>query len=109
MAVRSKRLAGPQALAAGSNLLYTCPSGETALVKMVTYANAGAVGRAVNLYIGSAILAHLVDQQTLAVGQIVQRTTWLVLVEGEELRAAPSAATDVVVSVHGAELEGLAD
>ena len=109
MAVRSKRLAGPTALAAGSNLLYTCPSGETALVKFVTIVNAGAVGRAVTIYVGSAVAAHAVYSTALAVGASQTLDWFLVLHPGEELRAAPSAATDVVVSVSGAELEGVAD
>lgn len=109
MAVRSKRLWGPVDSGTGGGVVYTCPAGETALIKQIEVGAGAATGTIVSFYIGAAASGNRVHIVTLAAGQWAsQPGLFLCLHPGETLRVVTSTGT-VTSSGHGAELEGVAD
>ena len=108
-AVRSKRLFGPTTVGTTGTVVYTCPAGETALLKDLEVGPGGAAGMVVVFYIGALSVDNRVHQVTLASNAwSSERGAFIVLHPGEQLRVASSIGT-VSVSGHGAELEGVAD
>ena len=109
MAVRSKRLAGPATVAAnGSATLYTTPAGETALIKGVTLF-AQTASTVAYLGINGLTSGNLILAEPVALGDGVTLQTFWVLHPGDTLEAYAVAAGALTVSIHGAELEGVAD
>lgn len=109
MAVRSKRLWGPLTVTTSTQLVYTCPAGETALVKLVTAVNIAALGSTLlSLRVNGALGGQLVAQRSVANGGDEWVEGFLVLNPGDTLRATASQAS-LIVSGFGAELEGFAD
>jgi hypothetical protein len=110
MAVRSKRLFGPVGISTTVTTVYTCPAGETAIVKdLWVWPNAVTV-TGLDLFInGSAAgnhIAHIVmpnSQDARVLG------AFLTLADGDILRMGVTGTGNCTVSGHGAELEGLAD
>lgn len=109
MATRSKRLFGPTNIAAGPTVVYTCPAGETAIVKQLSFSNAAALAQTVALYINANTANSIVGGATVPAASALVLTGWfLVLQPGDTLRIGWSG-TGGAVSGHGAELEGVAD
>lgn len=109
MAVRSKRLWGPTTITGSPVLLYTCPAGETALIKQLEVGPAGGIGATVTFYLnGTAVGTRLHSLGLAANSWSSEAGLFIVLHPGDELRAAVSTGS-VQVSGFGAELEGVAD
>lgn len=109
MGVRSKRLFGPVVTSTGATALYTCPAGETALLKYLSFQNPGAVANVGVVRIGANVPANTVAVVNVPAGGATSLVDqFIVLHPGDELRIAASLGT-LNVSGHGAELEGVAD
>lgn len=90
-------------------VLYTCPDGETALIKTIAVTNNNVPSNQVAFYLGAAVAANALF--AVPVGGttgVAVNGLFLVLHPGDILRALTGALT-VVVSGFGAELEGVAD
>lgn len=109
MAVRSKRLWGPTVVSTADVLLYTCPDGETALVKHLTVVNNAALPSLMLIRLngetGSSNIYSLTIAST-AHSQLVN--AFWVLRPGDQLHAIAERASSIVAGF-GAELEGVAD
>lgn len=110
MAVRSKRLFGPTAVSnASSVILYTCPAGETALIKHVEVGPGGIGGTDVTVYLNASAPNNRIHVHRIGNGDWhTERSIFWVLHPGDTLRAITNLGT-VVMSGFGAELEGVAD
>lgn len=109
MAVRSKRLSGPTRLPNSVyTTIYTCPADETTLVKRIL---CGSEGSTTNVFLrlngnsgaGTGLFSFAVAAPH---GRDVE--TWFVLQPGDTVRAYASTG-DIDISLHGAQLEGVAD
>lgn len=109
MATRSKRLFGPTIVGTSTVVLYTCPDGETALLKHVAFFNPSAVSRSCALYIGTPSNNRTIMRKVMASETEAQeKECFIVLQPGETLQSLATAAS-VTVTGFGAELEGVAD
>lgn len=109
MPVRSKRLFGPTVVGLVFVDLYTCPAGETTLLKCVGLYNAGIAANAVAFTINGILPAQIVARFSLAAGTgAVERELFIVLHPGDVLRGLATLVS-MTVSGFGAELEGVAD
>lgn len=109
MAVRSKRLFGPTGVGTGFVTLYTCPAGETALLKCLTVANTAALGNTTLFRLNGTGPTTQLFALTVGIGGAdVVNELFIVLGPGDTLRAS-STQTSMVVTGFGAELEGVAD
>lgn len=109
MAVRSKRLFGPEPIGTTSELIYTCPAGETALIKHLSLFNQGALTATVVIGINGIGANQNVVSTQVGAGLASQLTSlFIVLHPGDFLRANCSAG-NFTVTGYGAELEGVAD
>lgn len=109
MSVRSKRLAGPTQVTNVETNLYTVPAAETALVKQVSVVNNGNLPRLIVLRENFASNGSAWLRRTVGGGDSLQLTGFWVFPPGVQLRAISDDATGVIVSLYGAELEGVAD
>lgn len=110
MAVRSNRLGGPVNVVGGVNTtMFTVEAGETWIVKRVTLYNAGALPAILTLGVNGNTAGVILALYAVPAGESLDREVWWVLRAGEALRAATVAGSNVTVSCHGAELEGVAD
>lgn len=115
MAVRSKQLAARRAGLANNNVvIYTCPSGVTALVKDINiYNRSGAIQ---DLRVGvdpvGAVTANITyEDQAFPIKGTWHFMPWWVLLPGDSLfvRIDGAAATDgLFCLVSGSELQGIA-
>lgn len=109
MAVRSKLLALSEDVPTAQTLIYTVPSGETALVKWAQLMNtAGAVWR-IRLFldVGSGpkeVLAHSVPGT-----DSLEIPLWWALPPDAEIYAQSNHSGSINIALFGAELEGVAD
>lgn len=109
MPVRSKRLFGPLAVGTGGTTVYTCPAGETALVKHLTFVNGSNLATTLQVGVGGLLVGNLVAQFSVPAQGSVALVSWfLVLQPGETLRMGTTLG-NVTVAGFGAELEGVAD
>lgn len=111
MAVRTKQLFAPTAIAAGANaLLYTVPSGETTIVKTLTICTESAVQVRARLYIGAVAVGNLVLIKPLGgLGDLASTyAMFMVLQPGQVLRGAAETGA-ITFAGFGTELEGVAD
>lgn len=109
MAVRSKRLWGPTAVGTGNTVVYTCPAGETALLKHISLANVTALSQTLRLRLnGTNQTDNIVDVAIPSTSAIQLTDLFIVLHPGDVLRAISSSA-NCIVTGYGAELEGVAD
>ncbi len=109
MAVRSKQLWAPTAVGVADVVLYTCPAGETALLKCLTFVNNAAVSTSIVVRLNAAnnsaaFVERLIDNNN----GLVLNDIFVVLHPGDTVHAIAGLAS-VVVGGFGAELEGLAD
>lgn len=110
MGVRSSRLAGPSVVTGtGTTTVLTVESGETWLVKWVTLANDAGSGHEIQLYVGSNAIGNQLFRETVPATSCIQREVWWVLGPGEALTAKGGSGQSTTITVHGAELEGVAD
>lgn len=111
MAVRTKRL-GSGSFNTSTVTVYTCPDGETAIVKYLTFHNPGASASTVTCRMepsGSGSPRTFL-RYSLAADEAKQFDTWLVLEPGDALKyIATLAGTNVAYTISGTELEGVAD
>ena len=94
--------------AGGDVLAYTCPAGETTILKDIRlYAPAGAVTRAF-VYVSSGAGNVSIVERALANAEAFGLEVWVVLQPGHVIRVA-ATGNQVSWWLSGAELEGLAD
>lgn len=109
MAVRSKRLWGPVAVGTSGGVIYTCPAGETALIKNIEGVGSGGLGGSVTFHLNGNGAGNVLHVASLGTGGDVTITDiFWVLQPGDFLRAQTSAGTAIMWGF-GAELEGVAD
>lgn len=109
MAVRSKRLFGPALVSTTNIALYTCPPGETALIKSLSLFNQGALAAAIVLHINGTGANTIVLSVSVGAGlSALDVPRFLVLHPGDVLRGVTSQG-NFTVAGYGAELEGVAD
>lgn len=108
MAVRSRRVLGPEShTSASSTLLYTVPSGRTLVIRTVTLTYNGAGGAAWRLCVNGAATTDAIRRGTFAAAGEMVLEAWLALNPGDELRLAGITAGHTInVAVFGALLEG---
>lgn len=107
MAVRTKCLVAPQSVPTGPSVIYTVPAGETTIVKFVALVNSGATDRNVSIYVDSGSGRVRVGLIAVLAQTDTQLEVWWVLQPGWVLEWG--ASSGVVGSLHGTELEGVAD
>lgn len=106
--VRTKTLAATTAVV-GPATIYTCPVGETAIVKSIASAKLAAGGVSMDLSITRAAVNRVVFRRVYPVtSTVAYDELWVVLMPGDELRAATDVG-QVTLWVSGTELEGVAD
>lgn len=108
MGVRTKVLA---AVSPTSTLtaIYTCPDGETAILKSASLAKlaAGAVSLDLTILRGATSRVVWREQFPIA-GTVVYREFWIVMQPADVLRAQTDTGT-ATLWLSGTELEGVAD
>lgn len=111
MAVRTKLLVPPTNLAVTtSTLLYTCPAGETAIVKTITEVNGNASSRWYSMTLSvSGADVPIIWRRLVPAASSAQLLTWIVVPAGEVLKVTNELATAITLSISGTELEGVAD
>ena len=111
MAVRTKRLAaGLTGPASVGKTAYTCPSGETAIVKDVRlYARAGAVSSVKVFALSGAGIFVACFTGPMADQEVRQFQGFLVLLPGDRVVVEATTTDGIAYWVSGTELEGLAD
>lgn len=110
MAVRTKQLA--EGTFTNSNVtIYTCPTGETTIVKYVTLFNPSAsTATTVRVRLVTAGGARTFIRQEIPIQTAVRIDSWLVMEPGDTIDAlATAAGINVEYTLSGAELEGVAD
>lgn len=111
MAVRTKRLASGRVSVDTSVVLYTCPAGETCIIKSITLFNVNSsVANVVAILhdLGSNLQTPTWED-TIAARKSFYLERWQVLLPGERLGLKCSVAGGINYLVSGTELEGLAD
>lgn len=109
MPVRSKRLFGPVNVGTGNFTVYTCPAGETALLKDITIFNQAAVTNVVALRLNGNTQNQTIEGVTVGGGgSVVLSGRFIVLHPGDTLRVQATVAS-INITGYGAELEGIAD
>jgi hypothetical protein len=111
VAVRTKRLAAGRKSTTGTTVIYTCPAGETAIVKRVTLYNLNASTNnliSVLLTLG-AFADTTVWQQNFPASSGVYLDVWWVLGPGGTLGLSQTTAIGTNYLISGTELEGVAD
>lgn len=110
MAVRTKRLFGPITVTAATAVVYTCPAGETAIIKNLSFADQGAASPTIRLYINGTGVAARIASAPIQSGQWnLADSLFIVLSDGDELYMSANVASNTTVCGFGAELEGVAD
>lgn len=109
MAVRSKRLFGPEAVAAANEVVYTSPAGETTIIKHLSFANTALVANTVSLRINASGGGATIGAWPVA-GQGAEQVPdlFIVLQPGDTLNASATQSS-MIVTGFGAQLEGVAD
>lgn len=109
MPVRSKRLTAPTTVGIAQVALYTAPDGETVIVKHLAFVNTAVLANSVKLRLnGSTDAANIMQFSVAGGGDHQMFPAFLVLQPGDVLSAIASTAS-AIVTLFGAELEGVAD
>jgi hypothetical protein len=88
--------------------IYTCPAGTTAIVKHIAVTNQNPLGGVVSLTVAGPVATNLVYVLTAAAsGGVVLNDQFLVLEPGEHIGAVASR-TNMLITISGAELSGVA-
>jgi hypothetical protein len=111
VAVRTKRLASGRITTATATVVYTCPTGETAIVKQIWLFNVNAtVSNEVGVLFDLATNAQTpLWEDTLVAREGLWLDLWTVLLPGDRIGLKTSVAGGINFLVSGTELEGLAD
>ena len=111
MAVRTKHLFGPVEIAAGATAtVYTCPSGETAIIKYITMVTASAVAVSGKMWIGSVANNKLVAWKNFGgTGDIASTFPGFMVLQPGEVLIAGAVTGAITFAGFGSELEGVAD
>jgi hypothetical protein len=108
--VRTKRLFAGDTAPAGSGVTaYTCPAGETTILKDIRASNqSGSPSRLIISAVSGAARTAIVDEAATPLPATIGRSPWVVLQPGDQIELF-SLGGVVAVWLSGAELEGLAD
>lgn len=109
MAVRSKRLFGPTSVAASQVLVYTCPAGETAILKQLTVHNPGALPQVFTMRLNGSNAANTILAESIEAGLATHLEGLFIVLSGGGTLHVAGAAVGLFVAGFGAELEGIAD
>lgn len=108
MPVRTKVLAGATATTT-LTAIYTCPDGETAILKSITSAKTAAGAVSMDLTILRDGTSRVVwREQHPVTSSVTYHDVWIVLQPGDVLRAQTDSGT-CNLWLSGTELEGVAD
>lgn len=108
MPVRTKSLAGFSATTTLATV-YTCPAGETAILKSVSLAKLAAGAVSFDLSVLRSGVSRVVFRELFPVtSTVVHREFWIVLQPDDQLRAQTDTGS-VTGLLSGTELEGVAD
>lgn len=109
MTTRSKRLFGPTTVSTTHVLLYTCPAGETAILKHIVFVNGGPLAASAALRLNAQLgTAQMTTAVVPATGDVSRTDQFIVMHPGDTLYGI-SGAANLIYSGFGAELEGVAD
>jgi hypothetical protein len=111
VAVRTKRLAAGRKSTVATETIYTCPAGETAIIKRILLYNLNASTNnliSILLKLG-AFTETTVWQQNFPASSGVDLDVWWVLGPGDTLGLVQSTAIGTNYLISGTELEGIAD
>lgn len=106
MTVRSWRLAGPIALAAGVNPLLEPDVGRTVIIKNLAVINNSGANRTVGLYLNGVVSGARVWRRELLPAESLLLTDLFIVVPGGEVLNAEATALGPVLSLFGAYLLG---
>ena len=110
MPVRTKRLArGNIGPANSPATVYTCPPGETTIVKDVRVWLFGSVTARAQVFVTSGPASIRIVDVQLQPKSAVGAITWVVLGPGDTIHVQCDVADTLVFYVSGTELEGVAD
>lgn len=110
MAVRTKRLFLGASGAAGTlNLVYTCPAGETAIIKSIGLVRPAAAAAGCLFAIRTGGVDTFVLRVDTNAGGGALSLPWIVMHPGDELRVLAAIANEFMMAISGTELEGVAD
>lgn len=105
--VRSRRIFGPVVLAAGTRaVVYTVPSGRTAIFRSLLFVNVGAAGAACQLRVNADTTAACVSFMTIGSLDTVALRDDLILNPGDVLWAGAPFGATVNLSGYGSLLDG---
>jgi len=113
VALRSKTLVGPVALSANNvdSVLYTVPSGETAILRSIRIVNTNS-GSSATVKLRKTTSAGTIWKQVVIPAATEHRDeTWTCFVDGDTIRGrvVENLGATVIITISGAELEGIAD
>jgi hypothetical protein len=109
MAVRSKRLFGPVSTGQSGAVLYTCPAGETTLLKHLSLYLDNPSSQTVFGWINATGSPNVwLAEQVTGLRALQLRDMFVVLHPGDTLMFFVPVG-NVTVTGHGAQLEGTAD
>lgn len=111
MAVRSKQLGAGRLSTASLEVVYTVPSGETAIVKSFDFTNLSTSSTA-KIVVGVDVPGFdntLYFEQVLAAREGVHHERWLVLPAGASIGLIGPGTPAINYWISGAELLGVAD
>lgn len=111
MAIRTKLLAGGRTTSTSAVVIYTCPDGETAILKSLHLQN---LNLTTNVEVIILMDAGAFDKTTFERFNVpasahVAREWWVVLPAGAEIGLQLSVSQGVNYWLSGTELEGVAD
>jgi len=106
--IATKTLAAATATTALTGI-YTCPTGETAILKSLCLAKLASGGVSLDLTILRSATSRVVYRHAFGIaGEVVYVELWIVLMPGDVLRAQTDTGT-ATIWASGSELEGVAD
>lgn len=109
MAVRTKSLVNGATMLVGGGTLYTCPAGETTIVKQLVLFNGSAAPQSLQvLHFDGTNSNVLVFQSVAGLTPLRLGELFIVLQPGDVLQGSSALGTGVF-SAYGTQLEGVAD
>ena len=90
-------------------VLYTCPAGETALLKTLTLVNNFGINNAIALKLNGTTNAAAILETVVAPNEGTVLTELFIVLEPGDILRGIAANASVIFAGFGAELEGVAD